>query len=123
MGKLYHGWTTHAGQKAVEVVAGKKCYPLADRDDVRPYGEPGYDWGRYGPMSARLALAILADATGQARLSARLHLEYRWRVVAFFGRRDWTVTREDVLMWVLERCEEVLRGRWPIPDVEETAHA
>lgn len=123
MSKVYHGFRDPSCGPVVEVITRRKTAFLPDRDDLRPYPGKGFDWPGFGPGSARLALALLADATGQARLALRLHLEYRWRVVVLLGRRDWTMTREDVVLWVLERCEDIVRhqGHWPLP--EETVHA
>lgn len=123
MGKLYHGFRDPMLGPVVEVVTRRKSAFLLDRDDLRPYPGKGYEWGCYCPESARLALAILADATGEAHLSLRLHLEYRWRVVAWFGRKDWSIFREDVVLWVLRRCEEMVRGQRSVSDRGDTIHA
>ena len=56
-----------------------------------------------GGLMARLALAILADATGDDELACRLHQDFKRERIAGLPREGdgaWTMTRAEVLLWV-----------------------
>jgi len=58
----------------------------------------GFEWGYGGSGPAQLALAILADATGDEELAARHHQQYKWDVISRLDTaKPWTIAKEDVL--------------------------
>lgn len=88
--KVYQGDRTIDG--IVVTVDGQ---PLDERRDIRSLCEDGFEWGFEGPASAQLALAILADHTGDGDRAVRLHEAFMREIVANFAN-EWTMTTADM---------------------------
>lgn len=79
----------------VMVREGGETHPLDPRFDLR-YHAARFSWGSVGAGAAQLALALLADATGDEDRALALHHRFENRVVAIFPER-WTITRSRIL--------------------------
>ena len=74
---------------------------LPPRLDLDNHSPTGFEWGYGGSGPAQLALAILADALDDDERAARLHQEFKWRVIAPLPRdSEWQITRDEVLFFV-----------------------
>ncbi len=69
--------------------------PLPDRTDIKTISDDGFEWSFEGPASAQLALAILADHTGDASKALKLHEPFMREIVANFSNH-WIMTSADV---------------------------
>ena len=65
----------------------------------------GFAWGRRGLGTKNLAEAMLADATGNPMLAARLSRDLAIEVVAELDEGSFELGRDDVLAWVRARAE------------------
>lgn len=109
----YVGVRDPIGTVHVTKVTGKLSVSLPMRNDLWNHSPDGPEWGYLGSGPAQLALAILADATGSAGLAMLWHQLYKAKVVAFFAKKGWFVTKEEVLVWCLGEAAEKLCP--PIP--------
>jgi hypothetical protein len=58
--------------------------PLDPRHDLRNHSPDGFEWGYGGSGPAQLALAILADYTGDDEQALRLYQSFKHRVIGRF---------------------------------------
>jgi hypothetical protein len=102
--KLYTGnrGQDSDGQRViVEVTDGENCWPLPSRLDLKEHStklEWGYGMG--GP--AQLALAILADVTGDDDYAERHHQWFKLEIVSRFGWGGWGLRESQVWDWINE---------------------
>ena len=85
----------------VEVTDGENCWPLPSRLDLKEHStklEWGYGMG--GP--AQLALAILADVTGDDDYAERHHQWFKLEIVSRFGWGGWSLRESQVWGWINE---------------------
>ena len=85
----------------VEVVENDMAYPLPSRLDLREHSvnlEWGYGMG--GP--AQLALAVLADATGNDSYAERHHHWFKQDVVMRLPWDGWELPESQVWEWIAE---------------------
>lgn len=75
-------------------------YPLDPRVDLRAHSPSGFEWGYNGSGPAQLALALLADATGDDELAQGYYQAFKRQVVALWCRDTWEVTQAQILRWV-----------------------
>jgi hypothetical protein len=74
---------------------------LRMRKDLRNHSPAGFGWGYSGAAPAALALAILADATGDDAAATQLYQDFKWDVISKLPMdRNWTLSAADVLGWV-----------------------
>ena len=103
-GRIYTGSRTGQGaasEVVVEVVDGGATRLLPSRLDLREHSvnlEWGYGMG--GP--AQLALAILADATGNDSYAERHHHWFKQAVVMRLPWDGWELPEERVWEWIAE---------------------
>lgn len=95
-------WRGNVIVAEVTVDGGK----LDPRLDLMGHSPTGFEWGYGGSGPAQLALAILADATGNGDLARSLYQEYKREVVAALPYGGWTITVEQVLQWVSGKRSE-----------------
>lgn len=88
--KTYEGDRTIDG---IEVMVDGA--PLPDRTDIKTISDDGFEWSFEGPASAQLALAILADHTGDDSKALELHEAFMREIVANFSNH-WIMTSADV---------------------------
>lgn len=94
--KTYIGGRTLDGTAFVIVEeSGAPNRPLEPRADLYNHGS-GMDWGYLGSGPAQLALALLADATGEGSLAVQYHQRFKERVVARMREKGWRLTANDV---------------------------
>jgi hypothetical protein len=93
--KLYEGARTDDG--CVVTADGR---PLNLRHDLRNHSPDGAEWGYGGSGPAQLALALLADATGDEELAQRHYQRFKREVVAGFERDRFLITQAEIRCWV-----------------------
>ena len=99
--KRYEG--RRQGHAAQVTVDGR---PLDPRLDLCSHSPTGFEWGYGGSGPAQLALALLADHTGDAEEAVTLHQDFKRLVVARLPFRRWEITGQQMEAWV-----EILRSR------------
>jgi hypothetical protein len=85
----------------VEVTDGENFWPLPSRLDLKEHStklEWGYGMG--GP--AQLALAILADVTGDDAYAERHHQWFKLEIVSRFDWDEWGLRESQVWDWINE---------------------
>jgi hypothetical protein len=102
----YLGTRSPAGADVVRVHADGSTSPLDPRYDLGSHGFCGFEWGYGGSGPSQLALALLADATGDDDLAAELHAAFKWARVAALAHAGWTMTRDEVRAWVVDYLED-----------------
>jgi hypothetical protein len=80
--------------------------PLNPRLDLWNHSPTGFEWGYGGSGPAQLALALLADHTGDSQEAVELHQEFKQLVVARFPFRSWELTQAQMNSWI-----EIIRSR------------
>ena len=88
----------------VEVTADGR--PLDPRLDLCSHSPTGFEWGYGGSGPAQLALALLADHTGNDNEAVALHQDFKRLVVARFAFRSWELTGPQMDSWL-----EILKSR------------
>ena len=74
--------------------------PLDPRYDLQNHSPTGFAWAYNGSGPAQLALAILADATGDDATALRHHQQFKFDKIAALPRGTWEIDRADVLEWL-----------------------
>lgn len=69
--------------------------PLADHTQVKKFTDYGFEWSYEGESPQQLALAILADFTGDQEEAVRLSEPFMKSVVANLDN-DWVLTAKDI---------------------------
>ncbi len=90
MSKLYRGDRTIDGLAVT--VDGQ---PLAERTDIKLISEDGFEWSYEGPAPSQLALAILADHTGDPARALKLYEPFMRYIVANFDN-EWEISSDDI---------------------------
>ena len=93
---------------------------LDPRYDLRCHSPDGFNWGFCGSGSAQLALAILADATGNDALALSLYPEFQRHSVGHWRDR-WSVERDTVQTWVTARQQHLTAAEQAALDEREAA--
>lgn len=93
--KLYEGVRTDRGSV---VTADGRTLDL--RHDLRNHSPDGAEWGYGGSGPAQLALALLADATGDDELAQRQYQRFKREVVAGFERDRFLITQAEIRCWI-----------------------
>jgi len=100
---LYYGERPSRGARVYRA-DGLKTVPLDPRTDLRNHSPTGLEWGYRGSGPSQLALALLADATGDARRALTSYNRFMELVTARLTKERWCLTRESVLL-TLESIE------------------
>jgi Family of unknown function (DUF6166) len=101
MNKIYSGRRDKTGRCHVWVIEGGESRQLAPRLDLYNHSPDGFEWGYTGSGPAQLALAILADATGNDDLAVVLHQQFKFTHIAGLRRSQmWTMSQKTVLNFV-----------------------
>lgn len=79
MAKIYIGDAKIENARDRVTVNGEALDP---RYDLRNHSPDGFAWGYGGSGPAQLALALLADATGDDELAQRHYQDFKFAVVA-----------------------------------------
>ncbi len=83
------------GERAVQ-----RRYWLPARLDLWNHSPLGFEWGYAGSGPAQLALALLADCTGDEGLAVRRHQDFKVAVLAGAPREGFTLTGEAIEAWL-----------------------
>lgn len=90
MSKTYKGERTIDG--LVVTVDGE---PLSVHTQVKKFTDYGFEWSYEGESPQQLALAILADFTGDEEDAVRLSESYMKQVIANLDN-DWVLTAKEI---------------------------
>jgi hypothetical protein len=93
--KRYEG--RRKGHVAEVTVDGR---PLDPRFDLWGHSPTGFEWGYGGSGPAQLALALLADHTGDDEEAVTLHQDFKRLVVARLPFRGWELTGAQMDSWL-----------------------
>lgn len=87
---------TYKGDRTIDgILVTVDDQPLDERVDLKAITDDGFEWSFEGPASAQLALAILADHTGDDAKALSLHEAFMREIVANFAN-EWVMTSADV---------------------------
>ena len=75
---------------------GRHTSKLNPRFDLMNHSPTGFAWGYYGSGPAQLALALVADATGDDALAMRTYQRFKAEVVAHIEGDQWEMTAADI---------------------------
>lgn len=70
--------------------------PLNPRHDLWNHSPNGFEWGYGGSGPAQLSLALLADHLGDGERAARLHQEFKRKVVTSLPHDHWILTSHEI---------------------------
>jgi hypothetical protein len=102
--KTYHGTRDNLGCSVRVIQSWGRgdsfdC-PLPERQDLISHSPGGLAWGYPGSGPAQLAMALLADLTGNGEYAVRRHQELKRDVIARILHDRWTIHGEDLAGWV-----------------------
>lgn len=84
--------------------------PLPERRDLRHHSAAGFSWGYGGSGPAQLAIAILADASGDDTRALAHYLEYRLDVIArLTPGQPFEISAVDARSWLSHRSTGGMR--------------
>jgi len=91
------------------------------RLDLWNHSPTGFEWGYLGSGPAQLALAILAQVTGDDIYARARHQQFKEQVVARWVGRSWDISAEEVQAWAASHpLPQEERLRW-LPRPEQKA--
>ena len=87
---------TYVGDRTIDGVQVQvDGRPLDPRLDIHEFTKNGFEWSYEGPEPSQLALALLADHTGDPKLALELAEPFMRAIVANFDN-EWEMTSDDV---------------------------
>ncbi len=92
----------HVGN-VVRELSDRSRRPLDARFDLVNHSPTGFAWSYGGSGPAQLALAILADATGDDAFALGHYQDFKREIIAAMPAGDFTLERVAVLDWIAER--------------------
>jgi len=96
--KTYHGWRDAAGLCHITVREPFRRKRPLDPPHGQVTPPAGFDWGTAGSGPARTALALLADALGDAARAVRLHQYFKFAVIGHLSRLEpWDMTDAQIV--------------------------
>lgn len=104
----YAGRRTERGCVVEALGADGARRPLDLRTDLWNHSPDGFEWGYGGSGPAQLALALLADVTGDGELAARQHQDFKWAGPARWRGDEWATWRLEaaaVRAWLADGGE------------------
>lgn len=75
-------------------------YELDPRLDLKNHSPDGFEWGYMGSGPAQLALAILADATGNDDFALRYYQDFKESMIGCIMSPEFELLHSDVMRWV-----------------------
>ncbi len=78
-------------------------HQLDPRYDLADHSLTGFGWNYSGSGPAQLALAMLADASGDDAAALKHYQAFKAERIAALPRGPWKITATDVLLWLAER--------------------
>ena len=100
--RLYVGVRRRDHVSVVRVDEGQTPVELPARFDLRNHSPDGFEWGYSGSGPAQLALAIVADATGDNDQAQLLYQDFKDAVVAHLDHDGWEIDAGWVKLRLLE---------------------
>ncbi len=79
---------------------GNTGMKLPLRLDLYNHSPTGFDWGYGGSGPSQLALAILADATGDDQYALARRQDFKSEVISGLAYDNWRLTQVSVREWV-----------------------
>jgi hypothetical protein len=94
-----------AGPVIVHDPDGKRGpqYPLNPRFDLRNHSPTGFAWNYGGSGPAQLALALLADVTGDDDVAQNLYQAFKWAKIGRLGKGPWEMAEEEIRAWIMDK--------------------
>ena len=87
---------TYVGDRTIDGVQVKADgQPLDPRLDIHEFTKNGFEWSYEGPEPSQLALALLADHTGDPKLALEFAEPFMRAIVANFDN-EWEITSDDI---------------------------
>lgn len=94
---VYMGARHHSNITVAKMDANGEVKALALRLDLANHSPTGFDWGYRGSGPAQLALAIVADATGDDALALEVYQDFKAAIVAGMPGTRWKLTSAEVM--------------------------
>ena len=87
---------TYKGERTIDgLVVAVDGEPLSAHTEVKKFTDYGFEWSYEGESPQQLALAILADFTGDEEEAVRLSEPYMKQVIANLDN-DWVLTAKEI---------------------------
>lgn len=87
---------TYVGDRTIDgVQVHVDGRPLDPRLDIHEFTKNGFEWSYEGPEPNQLALALLADHTGDPKLAREFAEPFMQAIVANFDN-EWEMTSGDI---------------------------
>lgn len=110
--KVYHGFRTNTGQhvnvqiRNTNIYDRYERYKLNPRQDLANHSPDGFNWGYNGSGCAQLALALLADCTGNDKLALRYYQQFKEIFIANIGADTWEVPNTYINNFIMNLMEQ-----------------
>ncbi len=79
------------------------AFGLPLRLDLRNHSPTGFEWSYLGSGPAQLALALLADATGNDVVATKSYQHFKRAVISVLPRnKTWRLTQDDIVQMLKE---------------------
>jgi hypothetical protein len=113
--KIYNGrrHPTRGGPGEVFVTKDGIARELDPRSDIYNHSPTGFQWGYPGSGPAQLALALIADATGDDSLTRASYQRFKQEVVVSLPV-EWELTHEQIIGWLRTWAERTQKA----PEIE-----
>ena len=102
--KTYKGTRNARGTTVTVTIEEDRKAPttrdLLPRRNLVDHSPSGFDWGYPGSGPAQLALALLADLTGDGEYALRHYQQFKSTVTAGIMPYQWVIEGEDLMGWV-----------------------
>lgn len=95
----YVGTRTGQGGPGLVVYAGEgpsDVHRLDPRLDLRNHSPDGFQWSYGGSGPAQLALALVADATGDDELAQRVYQQFKFQIIGNLKDDSWNMTAGEI---------------------------
>jgi hypothetical protein len=87
---------TYKGERTIDgLVVAVDGEPLSVHTEVKKFTDYGFEWSYEGESPQQLALAILADFTGDEEKAVRLSEPFMKSVIANLDN-DWVLTAKEI---------------------------
>lgn len=100
MGKIIQGARTIVGCRVSVTTTLGGVRELDPRFDLRNHSPAGFEWGYCGSGPAQLALAVLAEVTGDDQVALGLYQRYKADVVSNIHEDEWIIFESAVFNWI-----------------------
>lgn len=96
---------TYKGERTIDgLVVAVDSEPLSLHTEVKKFTDYGFEWSYEGESPQQLALAILADFTGDEEKAVRLSEPFMKSVIANLDN-DWVLTPKEINAALKEICK------------------